>query len=103
MKSTTPSPATRRDWTAAPVVSVVRPACPFCGHVVDKVTRRKRGSKETKTKFVPGYENARSEDGGDGSQTKYVICTSCRETYKICVEIPTVGNPDFPLEYDATP
>lgn len=68
------SPASERaavHWADAPIVFVVAPTCPECGSAK--------------------YERKRTEDGGDGSRTKKVICLTCRSPYKICVELPESG------------
>jgi hypothetical protein len=59
-------------WADAPMVFVVIPTCPSCGS-----TR---------------YSRVRTENGGDGSATKKVICNECSGAYKIVLELPESGN-----------
>jgi hypothetical protein len=59
-------------WDTAPMIFVVRPACPACGRL--------------------DYRRVRTEDNGDGSATRKVICKGCSAKYKIVVELPETGN-----------
>lgn len=62
-------------WLTAPIVFVVAPACPLCR--------------------APRPIVVRSEQNGDGSVTRKAICRQCSTRFKICVELPEIGNHDF--------
>ncbi len=66
-------PASHRiDWTAAPIVTVDAVTCAHCGS--------------------PEHTTVRSVANGDGSRTRLAICRSCREPFKVNVEIPKIRN-----------
>jgi hypothetical protein len=88
----------RNSWKDAPTFYIKLPRCGWCGHAMDVVMRKKRGSSELKRKLVPGYEIARTDQNGDGSVTQYAICTKCRGPNKYVKEIPTVGDCDDELD-----
>lgn len=64
-------------WASAPMVFVQIPTCPGCG--------------STK------HNRIRSEAAGDGSVTRKVVCTDCSTRFKIVLELPDTGNPDWDL------
>jgi hypothetical protein len=68
----------RIDWAACPFVTVDAVTCAHCGS--------------------PDYISVRSMSNGDGSRTRLAICQSCKEPYKICVEIPEIGNVTWPVD-----
>ena len=60
-------------WLACPIVEVVKPACPFCGHEA----------------YIPN----RTFQNGDGSTTRRCICERCSKPYIVAVEklLPNFG------------
>lgn len=62
-------------WSTAPLVFVIRPACPVCGST--------------------DYVRTRTDDNGDGSATKKVICKGCGGRYKIILESPETGKAEL--------
>jgi hypothetical protein len=62
----------RESWADAPMVVITLPGCPWCGAVKPILVR--------------------SEDNGDGSVTRKVICRQCSGRFKIVVELPEIGN-----------
>jgi hypothetical protein len=61
-------------WESAPIVTVPRPACPWCGH----------------ESYIP----IRSYQNGDGTSTKRAICKGCSGRY-IVVREPLPKNGSF--------
>lgn len=68
----------RVDWAAAPIVTVDAVTCAHCGSLE--------------------HNTVRSVGNGDGSRTRLAICRSCGEPFKICIEIPGIGNVVWPVE-----
>jgi hypothetical protein len=62
----------RKSWANVPRVFITLPGCPFCGAVRPILTK--------------------SDDNGDGSVTRKVICRQCSGRFKIVVELPEIGN-----------
>lgn len=58
-------------WDDVPTVAVNVPACPFCMSLKHIRTRTKAN--------------------GDGSWTRWVVCSRCSERFKIVFEIPEEG------------
>jgi hypothetical protein len=66
----------RESWVDVPLVTVIAPACPWCRAL----------------KPIP----VRSEQNGDGSVTRRCVCRECSKRFKLLIEIPNFGNPEFP-------
>ena len=64
----------RIDWHDLPIVFVTLPTCPACGSA--------------------RYIGTRSEANGDGSTTIKAVCRACSQPFKICRELPEIGNKD---------
>lgn len=70
MKSREPK-STRFDWSTAPTVYVMRPACPYCGS--------------------ESYRKLRTNAVADGDREKQCQCLACNERYQIRLDSPALG------------
>ncbi len=72
------NPTDPTPWASAPMIFVVAPACPACGH--------------------EKYDRTRTSAGGDGSRTRKATCRRCHQRFKIIIEpVPDSGTATLPV------